>query len=101
VCEEVAFAGLLCAGGPANAAGLRTPGRCRTNSGVVHVLLHDCEREIERNWANDVFGKANYTTVEGYRRKNGLTRLRHYVYGTAGDPRTVQQLRAALQATLL
>jgi hypothetical protein len=74
---------------------------CASKGGVVHVLVHDCDRMVERTWANLVFGSDGYVLVEGFRRNSKLTQLRHYVFGSSQiDVARLRDLEKGLIATI-
>eukprot|EP00238_Polyblepharides_amylifera_P006315 CAMPEP_0196581914 /NCGR_PEP_ID=MMETSP1081-20130531/36441_1 /TAXON_ID=36882 /ORGANISM="Pyramimonas amylifera, Strain CCMP720" /LENGTH=225 /DNA_ID=CAMNT_0041902317 /DNA_START=483 /DNA_END=1160 /DNA_ORIENTATION=+ len=48
---------------------------------VVHILVHDAERHMERVWCDTVLGKTGFILIEGYRLNGIYSHIRHYIFG--------------------
>jgi hypothetical protein len=64
---------------------------CLSKGNIVHVLVHDSERDIEARWADRFFGRDGYTLVEEFRKNRRLVRMRHYVFRSSSDKRNATQ----------
>eukprot|EP00241_Pyramimonas_parkeae_P019671 CAMPEP_0114280206 /NCGR_PEP_ID=MMETSP0059-20121206/2313_1 /TAXON_ID=36894 /ORGANISM="Pyramimonas parkeae, Strain CCMP726" /LENGTH=305 /DNA_ID=CAMNT_0001400589 /DNA_START=82 /DNA_END=999 /DNA_ORIENTATION=+ len=67
---------------------------------IVHILVHDCERTIERMFSDEFLGRdpQSYTVVEGHRISDHESQMRHYMFRSVDN--TYQDELKALRAKL-